>query len=328
MWPILLAAGASIAGGLISANTTRNNGQIAQQTANANAALQQQAGQRNAQMITQFGAFNAGLAMQAGQYNAALTMREGRINADLIKRVATFNATAQSQISEYNASLLEQEVDYVWEAADLDITQLEQRRAVTVGTAEANFAASGVVMGQDSPADVVADLNTQFEMDKLIIRHGADREATRYLDAAAKSRWEGTVTAQQILYEAELGAYGSVTNANLRAAGISMNAGLQAAGIMGQAAIDSRTVLTNAQNQAYSTRYAGWSANQVAQNTAGQQVIAGFLGGITAGSSVYAMKALPTSGGTTLTPRTSTPQVTSYASPTSPGGQYGSLMVG
>lgn len=334
MWPLVLAAGASIAGGFISANTTRKNGQIAQQTANRNALMQQQAGAQNAKMIRALGSANAGLVMSGGKYNAALAMMGGEYNAALammeadvnnqfIRSVANYNSLMQTAIASHNASLLEAEVDNVWEAADLDLTQLEQQRARTAGTAEAYFSASGVVMGQDSAADVVADINTQFELDKTIVRHNAEMEANRFLNEAAKSRFQGGLEARRILWEGQMATFQNTANANLRAAGYRVNAGIeaggamvnagiQAGGILGQSMLDAATTRYNANVSAYNTRSEGYASYQAAKNLAGQQVLGGFLGAVTTGATLYGMQNTPTSGGTT-TPSLSRQSVAPYA---------------
>lgn len=114
-------------------------------------------------------------------------------NVDLI------NATVA-----YNDSLFDQQIDSVWEAAGLDLKALQIERAKERGSIEAQQASSGVVMGQDSAADVVINQETMEALDAFVIQHNADLKVREVQNAKTRSEWEGYTQVQKLLYEGRL----------------------------------------------------------------------------------------------------------------------------
>jgi len=195
--------------------------------------------QYNADMVLQAGQANAAMIAGLAGANAALTMAAAKFNIGISSQVDQYNAKLRSFLGDFNASLLENEAQLVWEAAELDVMQMENQFARDLGTMRANYGKSGVLMDQDSTLEAQIDAQTQHELDVMIVRHGADLQAKKLQDAAARSRWEGNVEAQSIMYEgfmnnvmqfgqAALTAAGQVVQGNANAAMMMYNSQIQA----------------------------------------------------------------------------------------------------
>ena len=86
-------------------------------------------------------------------------------------------------------------------------------------TIEANQAASGTLMGVGSNAQVLIDQKTQEELDKFIVKHNADIQASRIQNAKAQNLWLGEMEMLKIGYEGQVSAGVAQANANLQAMG-------------------------------------------------------------------------------------------------------------
>lgn len=229
-----------------------------------NAASTLRQAKANSDALLKTGKYNAASIMALGQLNMAMNLGMGNIETSIIRKKAEYNAGLRSMIGDYNATLLEDEARLVWEKADLDVEQLEEQYSVAEGKMQVGFGASGVIMNQDSPQDAIIDLRTSKALDTLIVRHGADIEAGKILDSAARSRWEGNLAAHQIITEGKLDIFGTYGSRYLNAVGAGAQAAINANSTMYNAEVSSWQTLTsgqisstNQQNQATSNLVSG-----------------------------------------------------------------------
>lgn len=220
----------------------------------------------NASALLKAGKVNADSIMALGQMNMQIGLGLGRMESDLIQMKSKYNAGIKSMIGEYNAILLEEDARLVWEKADLDISQIEDRYAEAEGKLQVGFGASGVIMNQDSALDAVIDLRTKKALDSFIVSRGADIEAGKILDAAARSTWEGNLAAQQIIMEGKLGSFGAYGSRYLNAIG---------AGV--QAVINANSTIYNSEVAAWQTLTTGQASSTNQQNQATSNLISGLF---------------------------------------------------
>ncbi len=220
-----ISAASSIFGGISSSRAARAQADRARQFANYNAAMQIEWGRQQATAIAAASMFNMQMALMANQFNKAATEKISSYNADLIRAV-----------SEYNAKVYEYKTAEVYDALELDQLLVHNEARQQQGSAIAQYAASGVIIDEGSPATVLADMRTQEELTKFILEHNADTEVTNLLNAAAKSRWEGEAEARRILFEGRMATIGMDINT---------------AAQMGMYAADGMMQTINVQNSAY-----------------------------------------------------------------------------
>lgn len=234
-----------------------------------NAIQQQRAGQINANAIR--GAANA---------NAALIMGAAGFNIENQFRLDKYNADLKSFLGDYNAGLLENEAALTWEAAELELDQMENVFEREFGRMKTGYGASGVMMNQDTPLVAQIDATTQYEMDVMIVRHGADIRSKKLLDSAARSRWEGNMAAASIMFEGKMNA-----------AGMAGNAQVQAAGVLTQGGINADMMAYNASVGANQTSMAGIFQHDLYTSKDNQAFATGlFQAGTSAASSYYNSK--------------------------------------
>lgn len=203
--------------------------------------------QYNADMVLQAGQANAAMIAGLAGANAAMTMAAAKFNIEIGSQVDQYNAQLRSFLGDFNASLLENEAQLVWESAELDLLQMEQQFARDLGTMRVNYGKSGVLMDQDSPLQAQIDAQTQHELDVMIVRHGADLQAKKLQDAAARSRWEGNVEAQSIMYEGFMNNIMQFGQATLTAAGQVVQGNANAAMTMYNSQIQANQILVGGQ---------------------------------------------------------------------------------
>ena len=331
-----------------------------------NAGMQRGVDKLNNKTMVALGMANANGQMAAGKINAALAIKAGEINAQTELMVADFNSRQIEMIAAYNSSiigatalyndsLLEDELDMMYEAMDLDLLLMDNQRAVERGAIEGQQAGSGVVMGQDSAAEVLIDSETQGALDAFVVRHNADQEARKISNARAKGIWEAQMSLHQTHWQGQMESFATRTNAQFRASNIMANAGLQAQGALANAASGAASTMAQTQIQSKANmlssdyRYqAGMAGANMQYSQNNQQIqnnfIQGMFGAATTGAASYfAYK--PTTWPKTPTPQLPQAQVATHAvnyqpsynaptryipppasSPTSPGGAYGSLI--
>ena len=181
----------------------------------ASAAYSQISGQNAAATQREYAKVNSANLLSASYYNnlqatdlagfsAQLAMTAASVTNEITSAVAERNAEAILMAAAKNTELLEREAEYVYQQADLNIFQREQQGARTVGSITAAYGASGAQLNIAGDAPMAGIINTkvQNELDTFIIRHGANIQAGKLLDAAATSEWEGQQAANTMLFEA------------------------------------------------------------------------------------------------------------------------------
>jgi len=154
---------------------------------------------------------------QIAQINAEAAISLGKTQAAAALGAAGYNESLLRATTQYNDLLFEEELQSLWEQADLDLKLLEQQRAQERGAIIAGQAASGTVIGEGSNEDVLIYQGTQAALDAFVVRHNADIKAAEIMNARARNLWEGEVQANKIRYEGRLSATVAMANANIGA---------------------------------------------------------------------------------------------------------------
>jgi hypothetical protein len=265
--PIGAAVGGVIGGvaGLVTGGSADAQHQSQMDIARFNAITQYSTNMQNA--ATQF---------MISSYNMKVEQLMAKINANRSLAVADYNVQVIQDTLEYNNNLLDEELRLLWEQYDLDSNLLEDARAVERGKIEAVQAASGVVMGQDSAADVIIDQKTQEALDAFILRHGADVEASKILNAKATNEWKGEMQIRQTQWQGELAAYDAYAGAYARSSAqkVANFSNLMASSISGQNYLTSTEYSLANQNLAYSQANTASAVNGMF--SAGSRYIRGY----------------------------------------------------
>jgi len=255
------------------------------------------------------GQANAAMQMEAGKFNAQLEVMGADFNSEVIQRMTQYNASLIRATTDYNTSLLEDELEMMWEAADLDLALLDNQRSVERGAIEATQAASGTVMGVGSNAEVLIDQKTQADLDAFVVRHNANREAENINIQIQENVFNGQLAWQQTMFKGAMDSYSTRVNAGIRAAGALGNAALGAAGTLGNAAMGAAAIMGEtmisgaAQRQsaryAYNSGMAGASMQYNQNKTQiSNNLVNGLFGAAAWGAgNYYAMKQTPVSLG-------------------------------
>lgn len=210
-----MAISAASAAQQSSQASSQNKGQLAWNRYNAQ--MQYKTDITNIASSSALARINAGAASAAGAVNARISLDTSRFNADMI------HSTWQ-----YNDKLIEEELSLMWDSIGLDLSLLENQRAVERGGILANQAASGVIMNQDSAQDVIVDQKTQEALDAFIIRHGGDIQASKINNARAQGKWQAEAQVAKTLWEGEMGAYAARANASIQSGAIMAGARVSA----------------------------------------------------------------------------------------------------
>jgi len=160
--------------------------------------------------------------------NAQMVTQAGKIKAKSLRDASVYNAGVIQATTMYNDALMENELSLMWESVDLDLLQLTNQRARERGTMISAQSASGTVIGVGSNEDTLVDQKTQEMMDALIIKHGADIQASKIANARAQGIWKGAMETQKVMWEGEVGAVVAETNSFLQAQGAMMSAEIAA----------------------------------------------------------------------------------------------------
>lgn len=235
--------------------------------------------EQNAEVAAEWAAYNAAQAQQTAEFNATAIEELAAVNSNLIytsaensavitESLAKFNAALRVQVAEYNAQLLEKEAALVWEAQELDQIIYAREAERTIKDIRAGFASRGVEIAVGSPVDYVVDQATQAKLESFVIRHNADIQMTKLLDAAALSRWEGQAAAAAIVYESQLTALSTRTQGKLDATMVDI-----------QGAYDAAMTRFNGTTESYQILQEGlWQSSQYSQ-AATQTLITGLFQG-------------------------------------------------
>ena len=187
---IAVGIGSKVIGGILGYNSAKAQANAAEYASLINSRNYLESGIRNAYAITAATAAN-------NKLTAAMSILKSNNDWQAVE----YNANLKMIVGDYKAQLLEAEATHLAESANLDIEQLRQNQARATGKILTAYGASGAeINATDSVATAIIDSETQYELDKLVVRHGADIQIAKVRDEAAMSRWDGLMSAQQIIY--------------------------------------------------------------------------------------------------------------------------------
>jgi hypothetical protein len=115
-----------------------------------------------------------------------------------------YSAQAQSNAAKYNKIVAEQNAVASRDSARVEEQRQRMMAAKHIGQMRANYGATGVSI--DSFADVLADSETNAELDALLIRHSGEMRARGYQNGATRegARAKNSRTAGYISAAGEL----------------------------------------------------------------------------------------------------------------------------
>lgn len=272
-WGAAAGAGLGLIGGYFAGKSRDRQFENQQAWARYNASMQY-----NADM------FNIEAGLGIAKFNAMATMAAARAQAAAATQAAEYNALIINATTNYNVALAKQDLDRIWEAADLDITQVNAERAREAGALLGTQAASGTIIDEGTNKEVMISQEAQRQLDVFVINRNAERQAADIQNGMAQSRWQGQVAISQTMWEGQVQA--SVTMANAAAQAIS---GLGTAHVQGIA--DKWSAEQRHLSAMYGMENALWSYNE--QNV--QNMWSGmFQAAGTGAQAYYANKNFPT----------------------------------
>lgn len=273
--------------------------------------------ERNAKAAVSSGYANAVAQLKMSALSSEMSLGSTAMNLQISGGVDVYNASLQDFLGEYNAGLLEEEAATTWRAADLSIEQMQQEHDRANGIMRTQYGASGVLLDQDSALIADIDARTQQEMDVMIVRYNADQQAKKFLDAAAKSRWDGDMAAETIMFEGKMNRLAAVSNVTLATSGAYFQTKMNADMTYYNATLQGNQIYEGG-NQAY----ANWEASD------NQALVSGLFSAASTAASSYAQYKTPTSSATSFSGAgSSNPDVktfTGYKTPTVGGGNTAS----
>ena len=229
---------------------------------------------------------NANSAFALAGFNAALTRGAANRQASSIASQVSHNVQLIQLTTEYNEDLMEQQLEELWTANELELSQLAIFRARERGQIVSEQGASGTVIGQDSNGDVLVDQLTQEALDSTVVKYNADVNAAHISNEIAKSAWEGQIAIDNAMFEGQVAINNTLAGADaqilssLGSAALQQNASLFSAKTALMAGKDN---ITQAQFQ------------NTQQNN--QQLISGLFGAASTGASTYYRNKSPGTGG-------------------------------
>ena len=108
---------------------------------------------------TQLAGIGVGLSALSFGVQAFSAMRQGEAQEAALKQ--------QSQVAEFNARVAENNAIWARQAAEADADTIDRQRRIALSKQSTGFAASGVVINQDSTLEVLGDTAAEFELDRL-----------------------------------------------------------------------------------------------------------------------------------------------------------------
>lgn len=226
----------------------------------------------NSIAIKNAGAYNAKALQTIAAINSSIGIAGAQIENASNRAITEMNIDNKLFLSNYEASLLENEAMLIGEAAELDLKQLERKHVQAIGEMRTTQAASGAIIDQDTPALAVEDAKEQQELERFIVRRGADIQMAKLMDRAAFGRWEAALEANSMATSGRLLETTNIAGAFLKGFGISTQAGLDAGSVLYNSGVSS--------GQAYTT---GMQKSDASANQASTSFWNGVFG---AGSSV------------------------------------------
>ena len=226
------------------------------------AANQLAAGQYNAAQATALSTYNADSTRNAAKINMGLVSLGAQADSAMIMSVAKMNAMMQMEAGFYNAGLLKQDAASVLEAMEFDVEQTEKQYRRIIGATEVGYASSGVRIDieTDTSALVLLDIDTERELETMIITRNGEEQAQKLLNAAARGEFEGTMAAAQIMFEGNQRASSTLVSGAIQSAGIFANSELKADQIRYEGAVASNDTLYSARTSAYASKLGGQRA--------------------------------------------------------------------
>lgn len=246
-------------------------------------------GKRNANAARAWGAYNAAMARRYSNFNAQsieeiakvnslLLSSTAETNAKVTEALAQYNATLRVQTSEYNAQLLEKEAELVWQAEKLDQVIFARQAELLQKDTRARFASSGIDVNNGSPVDYMVDQATQLHLESFIIRHNADIQAGKLLDAAALGRWQGEAEASAMMYEGAMNSQSLTTQASIQISQLNAQAAYDAVIERFSGEVRASQILSDAE----------WKASQYRQEGL-MSLLTGLFQGASWGSKSYGL---------------------------------------
>jgi len=270
----------NMAAGVMSWGANRRSASQQRAWANYNAALNYQAAEWNSQALSSLGAINSSL-VRTGAF----------AEATAIRGVSAHNAAVRIAIAEHNSSLLLNEIENVWQQADLEQFLLQKEVAQIQGQERAAYAAANVMLDVpgDTPSNREADVAVQEDIQSHIIKHNAQIAADRLLNKAASSLWLGQVEAQNILWEGKIQSGLALLRGEMSAIGTQAQAAYDSAFALWQGNVNSQGIIT--QGELTASAYDA-KANQALTNA--------FFNSVGSGFKAYAAGKIPQGGTDTL----------------------------
>jgi hypothetical protein len=197
MIPLLVVAAASMAASAASASASAKGAAVQNQ-------IQSDWNRYNAQ--TAYNTDTANLELQSAitDVNLATLQTSSDIGLDVADTVDTYNKSLIRDTAVYNDLLYEQDIEDLWTQHGLDVEVLTLQRARERGEMVANQSAPGTTIGEGSNADVVVDQMAQENLDKFILKTGADIQASKIMNARAQSLYEAEQAVKKISYEGRI----------------------------------------------------------------------------------------------------------------------------
>jgi hypothetical protein len=240
-WWEAVAAIAQVAGTVMSSQAADRNGDRAKTY-----------GAITSTNILKYGSNQALMNLMTAGFNSRLIRSQAALKADTQMKIAAYNSSLLSQTANYNSLLYNEEIDSIYEAAELDSKVLEVNTEKAIGTLEAQQSASGTVVGQDSNADVVTSIMAESALEDLVIKTNAKTKAKSLLNAAAQGEWQAMAEGKKLMYEAQVSGQAEMFAASN-----------QSLGTLLEGKLNAWSVLEGAKNRAFESVF---SANQTASN--------------------------------------------------------------
>lgn len=153
---------------------------------------------------------------RAGAYERYMAVSMANMNAQNIYEDAKLNASYAQKVGFYNSQLLRDEAEAVYEQLELDEQQLEKRLDIMSGNMRVAYAASGVMLDQDSPLQAEVSHRAEGALETDVMRYNANLKASKLLDAAALGQWETDRAVEQIMYEGKMKYLGATYGAAIQ----------------------------------------------------------------------------------------------------------------
>jgi predicted nucleic acid-binding protein len=225
-------------------------------TAKANAERNSQYAYLNALNTRQYGFNQAALYGVTAQYNANLIMQQAALKSQASSQIAAYNRDLLQQVANFNSLLYSEEIDSLMNALDLDEHVLEVEYAKARGALEAQQAASGVIMGQDSNADVITQVKTDEALEALVLRTNANNRVAEILNASAQGQWQAVMEGQKLMYEAHVSGMTDM-----------LSASMQSRAALFEGAANAVSTMQTSANRAWSALFEADQRSQTYQDT-------------------------------------------------------------